>query len=91
MTPVSTQDLGVMLQLSVRYALGRSTYVVGEVIDLLRGHWHAVERRERACILADIRTELERARAAKRTVGDQQDHDQWEAVWRDLAHAPSET
>lgn len=45
--PLSTSDLGVLAICSVRYALGRMTYVVGEVCEIVRHRWP--ERRLRGC------------------------------------------
>lgn len=45
---------------AVRYALGRSTYVVGETCAYLREHWQEIPEGHREVILRDIREEMER-------------------------------
>lgn len=77
---------------SVRYALGRSTYVVGDVAALVRALWPSLDPRTRSVVLRDLREAIERddvARVGARAsalfpLGMDCDRAVWLALYSDL-------
>jgi len=65
---------------AVRYALGRMTYAVGDVVDTLLDHQQDLTAKSKAVIVRDI----DEALAEKRT-GMQMDTDQWIRLRNGLA------
>ena len=55
------KDIEVLLVCSVRYAIGRRTYIVGEVCDIVRSQKHLSEK----CLNNIIKT-IERAKAEEK-------------------------
>ena len=53
-TEVSTETLRGMLISSVRYALGRQTYIVSETCGWVRSYAHAIDRKTRTVMIRDI-------------------------------------
>ena len=49
--------------LGFRYALGRSTYVVADVVDLLERNWKAMDEYNRALIVREIGSAIDNGRA----------------------------
>lgn len=77
---VSKRDLWLMMLCTVRYAMGRQSYVVGEACDLVRTHRHWLAPEQVVQIAREIREELEYAARCGRTVGGTID----DAAWRRL-------
>lgn len=67
----------MMLLLSVRYALGRCTYIVSEVCGWVRLHWPELDVNIRALIMREVSQRLEMADRTGDLVGMQMDHNQW--------------
>lgn len=57
-TPPSRGELGTLLICSVRYALGRQSYVVGQVSDLVRRFYLACSEVDRGVIRANVEEHL---------------------------------
>ncbi len=49
------KDKTFLLKCTVRYCLGRRSYAVGWIHDLLVKHWDEIPRNDRKSILEDIR------------------------------------
>lgn len=62
---------------TTRYALGRMSYHPREVTDLLRQHWHALDKATKDVIRRDVREFLDRPR-----------FDPWSGTSDKLARAP---
>lgn len=73
---VSGHEVGRLLVPAVRYAIGRSTYIVGDACDWVRTYWTIIEQQERDCIRRDVAEAL----ADGRRLGWQCDHDEWAAL-----------
>ncbi len=82
---VLQKDLYLFLVASVRYALGRATYIVGETIDAIVRYWDYLTPEQRKVIHRDIYEELQRADSMNHKLGHQIDHDSWVAIEKSLA------
>ena len=49
------KDKTVLLKCTVKYCLGRQSYAVGWIHDLLVRHWDEIPRNDRKSILEDIK------------------------------------
>lgn len=76
---VSGGDLWVMLSATIRYSLGRSTYMSALCTDLYSRYRWVLSREQRKQLAEEVRRELERAEQASFLVGHQCDHDAWRA------------
>ena len=84
MIEVSKDNLGALLVCSVRYAMGRQSYMVGLICDLVRKHIGAVDKNTINTISRDISTELERCERSGELLGAQMDHDEWSRLLGDI-------
>lgn len=75
---VRPDEFYMMLMCSVRYALGRSTYVVQEVADLVKKYGPLLSLSQRSRLLADVREKLEQARVWSGAIGEEVDHRIWQ-------------
>ena len=75
--PVSPDDLWTMLLSTVRYAMGRQTYIVGLTCDMVRRYGGSLTFEQTAQIGREIREEVERAERLGRTLGADFDHREW--------------
>ncbi len=69
---INQDDLETLLFLSFRYALGRSTYVTGEVADLINKHQGCLGTNTKDVIKKDICNAIDKGQA-----GMQMDVDEW--------------
>jgi hypothetical protein len=74
---MDTKDMSMALLLSVRYALGRRTYIVSDVCDMVKRNAASLTVNDAAIMRRDISEEIRRADDCGRTVGDQCDHTRW--------------
>ena len=68
-------ELETLLFYSFRYAIGRMTYVVGDICDLLIKHKDKLSKMKKELIIKDILTALHRDMA-----GMEWDREQWEIL-----------
>jgi len=73
-----------MLLNSVRYALGRRSYVVGEVCDWVRDYRKHLAPEQIDQIAKEVRHELDLCSARGGHLGMEMDHRTWEKLVRDL-------
>jgi len=71
------QDLWVMLLSTIRYSLGRSTYMPGYCIDLYKDYGSFLQRSQRQQIADEIKQAIELAVSCNKTVGMKCDHETW--------------
>ena len=78
---ITGHDVGRLLVCAVRYAIGRSTYIVGDACGWVRTYWAIIDQQERDCIRRDVAEAL----SDGRKLGWQCDHDEWAALaaWMD--------
>ena len=83
MIPVPQPTLYLLLVSAIRYALGRSTYIVGSTCETVRAFWPHMTEVNREVLLRDVEEELVRVVRDGRTLGMQMDHDEWSrlALW----------
>ena len=77
---ISQYELFGLLVWSLRYAVGRQTYVVQEVCDLLRKYHEVLTDDQRAQIASDILGALKDAGTAGRFLGATFDEREWREV-----------
>ena len=77
---VSKDRLYMFLVSSVRYALGRSSYIVGLTADAVRDYWRYLDPGMREVILRDIKEALD----GRLRLGMEMDHNTWLALHREL-------
>lgn len=74
---VSSEDLGTLLLCSMRYALGRRSYIVGYVASMIVEYLPLVSTSDVGIMTRELHDEINRAEENGKTLGDKQDH----AVW----------
>ena len=77
MKPISKDDLETMVVCTVRYSLGRRSYIVGDAAGIVRWSWDDLRPGIRSVVLRDVSEAIERAESGGTTVGMQMDHDVW--------------
>jgi len=77
MKQISQDDLETMVVCTVRYALGRRSYVVGDAAGIVRWSWDDLRPGIRGVVLRDVDDAIGRAEGSASTVGMQMDHDVW--------------
>ncbi len=81
---ISIEDLDTMLFSSIRYAMGRMTYVVSDTAEIVRAYWKYLSKPRREQIITELRNELERAARENRLIGMEMDHEVWQKLYDDL-------
>ena len=81
---VSSHDMAILLICSVRYALGRMTYIVDDVTGICRTYAPEVDQGTLDVLKKDIREALQKAERENRTVGMAMDHEKWRQCLEDL-------
>jgi len=77
MSQISKDELSLMLSASLRYALGRRSYVVVVIGRLVVNYFHNLILWDRQRLIQEIQEAIDIAERSGRTVGDPQDHDFW--------------
>lgn len=77
MKPISQDDLETMVVCTVRYSLGRRSYIIGDAASIVRYCWADLRPSMQAVIFRDVSEAIERAESGGTTVGMQMDHDVW--------------
>jgi hypothetical protein len=73
------EDLFTLLLCTVRYSMGRCTYMSSLAPDLVLRYGKQLERRHLVQIADEIEKELQYAEATGTTLGHRCDHDSWTA------------
>ena len=74
-TTINVKDLGLLLVSSVRYALGRRTYIVSTTVDVVTDHLAKVSGHDRSIMIRDIEEARDRG-----ALGDDFDAADWLAL-----------
>lgn len=90
-TTVSNSDLWTMLLSTIRYSMGRMTYMPSLCRDMLKQYGRSLKREQLMQIQREIMQELQHAIAASRTLGDKCDDDEWRAAVQDIQKILEET
>jgi hypothetical protein len=88
MAQVGSADLYTLLVGSVRYALGRSSYITATTADIVRRHWRDLDAGQREVVLRDLREAIDDADRRCAPVGMRCDHEGWVALVRREGPAP---
>ena len=81
---VNTTDLWTMIMCTLRYAMGRRSYITSLAADLVRIYKSWLEPTELDQIKRELKRELERSNELGRTLGDPPDHDVWKKLESEL-------
>jgi len=81
---IDTNELWALLLCSVRYAMGRQSYVVGEVCDLVRKHRVRLTDEQVGMIASEVSSELSFHARRGRFLGAEMDHREWQRLVTDL-------
>ena len=73
-------DVGLLLICSLRYALGRSSYVTSAIAEIVEKNWLGLSVSDKEVILRDIREALAEAEKAGRKLGMDMDDRMWRAL-----------
>lgn len=82
---IECSELFLLLSCTVRYALGRKSYIVGWVADTVKAYAHFLNVHEIATIKADIEHAIRQADNTGTNVGMPMDHQEWEQLDKFLA------
>jgi hypothetical protein len=77
-------ELYMMLVSTVRYSMGRQTYMVGEACNLVRKFWKVLDRGMKEVVLRDLNHELELCDRLDRKLGADFDHREWVSLRDDM-------
>lgn len=77
---VKTEDIWVMLLSTIRYSMGRRSYIVGLCGALYDRYQDALTVQQRAQIAIEIEKELELSEKLGKTLGDRMDHGTWKEM-----------
>lgn len=70
------EETKIVLLYAMRYCLGRSSYAVGEMCDLIRLKWFALSPDTQSLLIVDLRSEVK----SDRPLGMKMDRRQWESL-----------
>lgn len=65
----------ILLFCAFRYALGRQTYVVGSICQIMKFNWDRIHETRRAMFKKEIREAIDKGRA-----GSKYDVEEWEKI-----------
>lgn len=86
---VKPKDMWILLLSTVRYSLGRKTYMVSYTHDLIKKYKNYMDKEQKKQVYNEIRDELNEhhhriAAGRKGTLGDQCDVDEWNELSLEL-------
>ncbi len=84
MPEVRTEDVFTMLVGSVRYAMGRQTYIVKDTCDMVRRYRRHIPEEQVMIIIRDVQREVEMVERQGGTLGADFDHAEWKKLVVDL-------
>jgi hypothetical protein len=83
MAEINNETLWSLLLCSFRYALGRRSYVVSEVIEIFNKHKDDLEEFQRNQIVREVEAEFNVCVELKVPLGDSINHREWEQFIKD--------
>ena len=78
---VKDDDLGLMLACTVRYAMGRRSYIVGTAADFVRTYQAALRKDQIAQLGREVREKLAWYESDGHPMGDDVDHRRWQRIY----------
>lgn len=75
---IDAQTMWIFLLSSLRYAMGRRSYITGVTAELVAEHFDMLTPAQREQVIEEIQQELDRREAVGSTLGDQCDHEVWQ-------------
>lgn len=89
--PVRPDDLWTLLLCTVRYAMGRQTYIVSLAGDMVRRYGGSLRPEQVAQIGREIRDALAFEERLGRTLGADMDHREWQRLASELGGVPRQS
>lgn len=80
MPTIGNQDLFTLLLCSVRYAMGRQSYIVGEICNLVEHYASALTEDQLELIKNDVSREIKNYEDRGEILGAMIDHKQWKSL-----------
>ncbi len=74
---VNDNDIWVMLLSTIRYSMGRMSYMPSYCVDLYHSYKKALTKEQRLQIAEEINQELKIAESHNKTLGAKYDHETW--------------
>ena len=84
MPEVRTDDIFLLLISSVRYAMGRQTYIVKETCNMVRRYRKHLREQDAMIIVRDVQREIDMVEGMNKTLGADFDHKEWQKLVVDL-------
>lgn len=75
---INVEDLEILLMSSMRYAMGRQTYIVGETCGIIKQYWKTVRGNCKTVLRRDLTEAIDRVKRAGGFLGADFDHAKWE-------------
>ena len=75
---INTSDFWLMFMSTIRYSMGRRTYMPGVCVDLYKKYNYVLDGDQREHIRREIKKELEDATKEGQLLGDKINHQIWE-------------
>lgn len=76
---IGDHDLWLMLMSTLRYAMGRRSYITGSTAGLIKKYAYTLNEGQLQQVQKEVIEEIQRANALGHTLGDQMDEDMWRA------------
>ncbi len=83
-------DLYLMLVSTLRYSMGRQTYMVAETCRLVQKYWKFMDAGMREVLIRDLAQELERVEQRGNFLGSDFDHNDWATLLINLRQRQEE-
>lgn len=74
---IDSETMWIFLLSSLRYAMGRRSYITSLTAELVAKHFDMLTPAQREQVIQEIMTELDRRTAIGQTLGDACDHEMW--------------
>jgi hypothetical protein len=77
---INSDDLGLLVLCSLRYAMGRKSYITAAVADIIEARWNELSPNDKVNILRDLERSLGLAADAGQTLGMTMDDSMWRGL-----------
>lgn len=74
---VNSDDFNVLLICTVRYAMGRMSFIVGQTSGFVKNYWPTLTASTKEVIIRDVNDELDKVLRNNGFLGAKMDHDVW--------------
>jgi hypothetical protein len=88
---IAPEDLWVMFLSTIRYSMGRRTYMSGYCEMMYKSYSKYLNKEQKVQIAHEIRLEVERCELSKKTLGGEVDHRYWKNLWHQIEREVQES